>query len=530
MSGIKSFILKYKLILIFLSIMIVGCSPTYLIREFRNPVRPISFDPSQKIVKVHMKNGGLFVLDNLITSLNSDTVIGHGSYYNQNREHVNVTSGNNNFASGSLYKIALSDAALLETNNLKGLTGKAVMMALVGVPMSIITGYCLINPKACFGSCPTFYSWDGRDTSLMAEGFSSSILPSFEKQDIDMLYNTKVTGSDYHLMLTNEALETHIIRYADILALPRSKDERIFASSDGKFFRTSGIRNPSICKAAEGDISEAVRMMDGKERYSPADNKNLARREFIEMRFDSVPDGESGLIIGCRQTLMTTFLFYQSLAYLGNSAGYFASRIESGDKSLEKRVNKVWNLLGGIEVFVQSSDGKWVKVDEIEEMGPIATDVHLVPLPKTGTRNLNIKLRLTKGLWRIDYLALGKLDKSIEPVIIHPSTITAKNKTGSNCEIQLPDSLNPLVTLPGDVYDLHYVLPVIDGDYEIFLKSKGYYIEWMRESWVNEESLKNAALFFGFPKKFMRIAASDFKKLEPSMENSFWNSRYVKRN
>ncbi|MEI6048195.1 MAG: hypothetical protein WCS03_04800 [Bacteroidota bacterium] len=522
--------LKYPVILIFSGIMTLSCSPIRIIREFRDPVQHLSFDPSKKIVKVHMKDGCLFILDNLITNNHSDTIMGNGSYYDQHRILIKLNSGNKYFISESQFKVPLSDVALLETNDLKGLKGEALMMALVGVPSSIITGYCLINPKACFGSCPTFYAWNGEDTCLMAEGFSSSILPSFEKEDIDMLYGTKVTGNSIHLRLTNEALETHIIRYADLLAFPRFNNDRIFASQEGKFYRISDIRGTSNCKASEGDISEAVRQMDNKERYCPADQKNLAQREYIEMSFDSIPDGEFGLIVGCRQTLLTTFLFYQSLAYLGNSAGYFASRIESGDKSLEEKVNRVWDLLGGIEVFVGSGDGKWTKVDQIEEMGPIATDVHLVPLPKTGTKNLKIKLRLTKGLWRIDYLALGKMENRIEPAIVHPSIVTALNKSERNSEIQVPDTLHPLVTLPGDVYDLHYVLPVIAGEYEIFLKSKGYYIEWMRETWMTEESLKNAALFFGFPKKFMRMAAADFKKNEPSMENNFWNSRYVKKN
>jgi hypothetical protein len=89
---------------------------------------------------------------------------------------------------------------------------------------------------------------------------------------------------------------------------------------------------------------------------------------------------------------------------------------------------------------------------------------------------------------------------------------------------------NPLVTLPGDEYDIYYDLPEGADNYEIFLKTKGYYLEWMRDTWIAEENLKRAALFFGFPGLFMKIVADDFKKVEPSMEESFWNSRYVRQN
>jgi hypothetical protein len=388
----------------------------------------------------------------------------------------------------------------------------------------------MLNPKACFGSCPTFYAWDGEDTCLMAEGFSSSILPSFEKEDVDMLYGTQVTGNDFHLKLTNEALETHVIRYADLLVFQRSENERVFATPAGQFFKTSEIRSPVTCKAPEGEILELIRKMDHKERYCYADSENLVRREFIEMHFDSVPNGEFGLIIGCRQTLLTTYLFYQSLSYLGNYAGYFFARVESGDKTLERKVHKIWDLLGGIEVFVKTRNGKWTKAGQIEEMGPIATDVHLVPLPVSGSKDITIKLRLTKGLWRIDYLALGKIEKSDEPLRIHPSIITSTNNKNGNRISQLSDTVHPLVTLPGDVYDLRYILPTGNEELEIFLKSKGYYIEWMRENWIKEESRKNANLFFNFPRSYMKLAAKDFKKTELSMEKNFWNSRYVRKN
>jgi hypothetical protein len=530
MNVVEGFKLKHRIGLILICLMTFGCTPIKVVREFRKPDQPLSFDLTKKMVKVHMKDGGLYVLTSLNPQNNIDTIGGIGSYYNRNRAHSESEGIKKDEKSGLEFKIPLSKVAIIETNNLKGVTGHAVALAVVGIPTAVITGICLADPKACFGSCPTFYGWNGKDTCLMAEGFSSSILPSFEKEDIDMLYHKKVTGKDFHLRLTNEALETHVIRSADLLVFPKNYNERIFASPEGKFFRTSEILEPTVCSASEGDILNAVRQMDNVERYCQTDDKNLIQREMIEMRFDSVPAGEVGLIIGCRQTFLTTFLFYQSLAYLGNSAGYFASRIESGDKSLENRVNRVWDLLGGIEILVESSNGKWEKAGQIDEMGPISTDVHILSLPRKETGKLNVKLRLTKGLWRINYLALGKISDCGQPERIHPLKVTALNKSEIDSDSQLQDPLNPLVTLPGNVFDLQYALPCDNEDYEVFLASKGYYLEWMRETWAKEENFKNAAMLFGFPKKYMKMSAPDFKKIEPSIESQFWNSRYVKKN
>jgi hypothetical protein len=513
--------------ILFFTAFISGCIPTTIIREIHDPTKFALADSSKKSIKVHMKNGCLYLLDTYDLIQSTDSMCGYGSYYNQYRKLIAVSSEEKGFQP---FVFSLNDVALIETNNLKGVKSKVISMSIVGVPTALISWYCILNPKACFGSCPTFYGWDGEEMSLMAEGFSSSILRSFEKKDIDMLYWSKSQEKKVHIRLTNEALETHIIRYADILVLPHRDKERVFATEDNGFYRTSHIQRPSRCVAPEGDCLKKVLLMDHQERFSSADTKNLACREYIEISFDSVPGGDLGLIMSCRQTLLTTFLFYQSMAYMGNSAGYFAARAESGDRSLNKRINNVWDLLGGIEVFVQHSNGKWVKIREIEEMGPIASDVHLIPIPNSENHNLRIKLRLTKGLWRIDYLALGKLEQKIEPVRIQPSSVISINGEDNYVKSLLTDTIQPLVTLPGDVYDLYYDLPEDSTEWDIYLSSKGYYLEWMREGWLAEENFMKVSLLFGAPKLFMRVAAPDFAKIENTMEDNFWNSRYVKKN
>jgi hypothetical protein len=477
-----------------------------------------------------MTDGSLYILDSLININNSDTVSGFGSYFNEYRELVKTNKNSERKMIPPGFQIPLPEVALFETNDITGLKGKVLAMTLIGVPTAIVSVYCIINPKACFGSCPTFYCWDGKDTVLMAEGFSSSILRSFEKEDIDMLYHAKPAGNILNLKLTNEALETHVIRYADLLVFPRKQNERVFNVEDGNFVRVSDIRSPSSCLAAEGDCLEEVRQMDQRERFSETDDVNLAAKEYIEIYFNSIPEGELGLIIGSRQTFLTTFLFYQSLAYMGRSAGNFAASIESGDKSLEKKVNKVWDVLGDIEVSFQDRNGKWIKAGGFDEQGPIASDVHFIRLPVSGQSSLKVKLGMTKGLWRIDYLALGKIGQSIEPVRIKPYIANLETSYCYSSVVPLlSDTLQPLITLPGDSYNLMYCLPADSEEFELFLCSKGYYIEWMREPWLKEENLTKASLLFGFPRLFMRMAAKDFKLTESTMEENFWNSRYVKK-
>jgi hypothetical protein len=84
-----------------------------------------------------------------------------------------------------------------------------------------------------------------------------------------------------------------------------------------------------------------------------------------------------------------------------------------------------------------------------------------------------------------------------------------------------------LVTYPGDAYRIRYDLPFNDA--ELFLDSKGYYLEWMREEWVKEQNFKKMARMMNNPSKYLKEASLPYKKMEPIMEKTFWNSRYVKK-
>jgi len=504
---------------------------TTLIRELRQP--PLaSVDSSITNVKVHMKDGSLYVLSIFDMDNNSDTAYGLGTYYDQYRNVIKFNTDPTGQWIDTRFSIPLPDIALIEMNKIKNkMSGKIIGITLVSAATIGVTAYCLTNPKACFGSCPTFYSWDGTDTTLMAEGFSSSILRKFEQEDIDMLYSARSADNTFNIRLTNEALETHVIRYADIMVLPRGDGERVFAAGKGRFFSTYDITAPVECHSPEGDCLEKLKLMDKKERYGPSDPENLIAKESVDIAFAEVPRGELGFIIGCRQSFMTTYLFYQGLAYLGKSAGYFAARIESGDKFMQRKFDRIKDLLGGIEVFVQDRRGSWIKAGEIAESGPIASDVHLIVLPdELRSDKLNIRLRMTKGLWRIDYAALGRLGQEIDPIVVEPAEVVAKTSSGMNTPPLLKDPQSPLVTLPGDVYEIKYKIPDIDGPYDLFLKSRGYYLEWIREPWLQEENHFKAAIFFGLPKLYMKNAGEEFKKTEATLEESFWKSRYVGKN
>jgi len=179
---------------------------------------------------------------------------------------------------------------------------------------------------------------------------------------------------------------------------------------------------------------------------------------------------------------------------------------------------------GRIEVQLEQN-GEWQTVGEIYETGPLATDVHVVVLPD-DERGGHLRLRLPKGGWRIDYIALAELAGRATPTAIAPARI--RGELGPDYAAgRTAATAFPIITMPGDRYVLEYELPRGD-DYEVFLDSRGYYFEWMRAEWLHERDPIAALRMLVDPAHALRELAPAFKRLEPQMEQLFWRSRYAR--
>jgi hypothetical protein len=290
----------------------------------------------------------------------------------------------------------------------------------------------------------------------------------------------------------------------------------VLTTLEGEFRQATDARALEACDAEEGDCRRLVHAFDGSERFSLADGEDLARRETIDLQ---LPRGEGprGLVIASRQTLASTYLFYQSLAYLGRSAGAALAALERGDRTIANALARLHEVTGGIQVVMEADDGTWITVGEVREMGPLASDVLVVPLPQRGTGR--VRLRLARGHWRLDYLASVRLGPRVQPGVIEPASV--RDAAGR------PIQKGLLTTLPGDTYT--YTFHVPDGAaQELFLDSRGYYLEWMREEWLSDENPRRAAQLILNPGQLLRDMAPEFKRQEARMERLFWGSRYAK--
>lgn len=159
-----------------------GCASTVYQAKFTPPDHAADVDHVADFLKCHMADGAVYVLRKW--RIEDDVVFGSGILYDSARTPV--------FTDERELKIPLANVVLLETNRPQSIARShfAALAIVTGVSL-VMTAMCLTNPKACFGSCPTFFAFDGERESLQAEGFSASVARVLESTDVDAMWTAR---------------------------------------------------------------------------------------------------------------------------------------------------------------------------------------------------------------------------------------------------------------------------------------------------------------------------------------------------
>lgn len=473
-------------------------------------------------LKAHMRNGDIAILYNTWEVDSAQTqVTGNGALYDFNRNLI---------TDGSL-TIILSEVALFETNvaipkNQNRLVAISIMTG-IDVLFGVI---CITTPKACWGSCPTFYLDPSSNIHYAdAESFSNAILPSMAYGDIDALSGEIAPGSNFELTLRNEALETHCIQQVSLYTVETPSGYSAFHTTDDRFVIANNTLIKGTAFGPEGDIGLLMSQADMQERFSASDEKDLNAREEIMLNFPTKDlQGEGGLVLHFRQTLLPTYCFYNAMSYMGDFVGGISTMLET-DKNIQDKFHGdgVLGVLGGIDVYVlDPTTQDWVMKGTFNETGPIAINKQLLPIGNiAGTDSIQVKLVLNKGLWRIDMAALAYSLKPASTTQIQPTVITADDQLDNYATTALSDTTTTMITFPGEHYTLQFDIPEGTNPYTAFLYAKGYYLEYMRTDWLDDKDILKLRYMLNFPELYLKTEADDFKQYESMMEQIFWNSR-----
>ena len=503
-----------------LLVVLVGCTHTEWQAEMHRPGERVRLDQQAPFLKVHLRDGEVFALAEWGFDETARVVYGEGVRYDAERRVVGRGA----------HRIPIDRVALLETNRPRSVvnTGAVVLGVVSGLSLGVNV-FCAASPKTCYGSCPTFYTDDGRGPALQAEGFSGAVARALEETDVDAMPGARAVGGRVEVVMRNEAAETHAVRSVRLVAVPRPEGRRVVRAG-ASYFALRSRAAPGACRGSDRDCTADVAAADGREDAPRVDPTDLGAQETLTVSFAGSA-GRRGLVVTARNSLVGTFVFYRFLGWLGLDAGALFAALERDDPRRGRILDamRVGRSLARIRVEARAPGGPWLAAGEHDELGPIARETALVPLPEgLPDGPVEVRLTMTRGFWKLDELALAEIEPAPGAAVFEPSVVLRRGRPDPAALASLRDPERHLLTSPGDAYTLVYEAPGGD-DAELFLESRGYYVEWVREEWLADQDAAAAASFLADPRAALRSMAPDYARIEPGVEEQFWRTRVGER-
>lgn len=488
----------FRPLVLLLAVAVAACA------VYRVVPRPL--DPAQPPIqistpaKAHLKDGGVVLFADGFRVQDAH-LLGHGQKYDLARGPL-----------GAVSRVPLGDVAALEHYEKelhRGRTAQAYIPAYVvggviaGVTVAAAVIYAVCKDGGCFGSCPTVYA-SGASSPLEAELFSHSVSRRFEDDDLDRLHEVHARDGGYRIRVANEALETHYINRLALEVVDHPPGTKAYATPDRGVVVVQGEAPLAARSRSGADVTAMLKA--GDEAPYRTDAKITAElstgvtEDWVELTApmpDEVQGGVPVLVMRLRNTLMTTVLFYdvmlqgqglRALEWFGSDTNnpLYAWRVRRWfDRNYSLRA-EVWN------------GAHFIPAGQVRPVGPIAWHDVAVPLPRVRANEIRIRLAFLPDNWMVDQSSVGfavagpHARSSVSAVRVE--RILSAPDDGLLASLRGQDD-DYLVTLPGESHDLFFPEPepAPGAERTVFLRSSGFYIEWLREAWFTQGGEPTAA-------------------------------------
>jgi hypothetical protein len=474
--------------------------------------------------KLHLRDGGLVVLD--AWHAVGDVITGTGRVYGVERDLLRQGD----------VQIKLEEIALVETST--GHPNPAI------IPLALVTGasiavsvLCLTNPKACFGSCPTFYVPSAKAAggwALQAEGFSASVARTFEADDVDDLPDALPRDGAVTVAMRNEALETHMVRRVSLLVVRGPQGARVLRRASDGYLAVGRAVPPEACDGPAIDAAACASLAarDGAEVVLESDGKDLASSTSITLRYPAPGRRDVALVLTARNSLMSTYVLYQMMAFLGRGLGDFMASVERGEPHAVTGLMEFTRLAGGVDVAWRQRGGAFQPAGSLGYIGPIARATRGLSFSVDAPGEpVEVKLTFARAHFKLDAALLAPvLAGDLAPVEVAAKVVSARGRDAAQVEASLRGVGPYVITLPGDEIVLRFPVPAgpEGASTGYFLHSRGYYYEWMRDEWLRDEDPARARAYIDDPARALRELAPSYRAVEPSMESVFRASRFAR--
>jgi len=458
-----------------LVILVSACIHVYQSIETRplDPHTPVTVTTP---VKAHLADGSTVVFLTGVT-VDSAHVRGDGNRYSLTlRDSAAVSS------------IPLDSIVGMEAfeQSVNGFSSFAVSVLATG-GLTLVVGALAV---AIFGSCPTVYADSAGTALLQAEGFSYSIAPIFESRDVDRLRVVQAADGSVRLEIRNEALETHYVNHLELLeVMHESAETALVDERNGLVVVADQHPLMGAIDRRGHDVSDRLAAEDGNVYRTDPKTMEQARLPDLDDWIDltaPVPAGTDSvaIVFRLRNSLLNTTLLYDVM--LGDpgvrSLDWVGKDLKQVGPALA--VAQWYQQRMGMNVAV--SDGReYHVVAHLRDTGPIAWKDVAIVVPVVTPGRVRVRLTFPTDNWRIDRVAVADHFRRVSPIVIPLAEVREGETLNPTALANMRDADGRyLQTSPGQRFTAVFRPRNSAGPRTFFLAAQGYYMEWVRPSWL----------------------------------------------
>jgi hypothetical protein len=467
-------------------------------------------------VKAYLLDGSIVVYPGGI-SVAADRIEGEGTRYRP-------TLGESERAAPIPLDSVIGVEAFERTVN----PGRTLVYSAVATAGSV--GLAAAMALAVFGSCPTIYSDSAGTSVLEAESYSFSIAPLLESRDVDRLRAVADVDGIVRLDIRNEALETHYTDHLELLEVRHRADEIVLPSAGGGLV---AVRDPSPATTVRDRSGRDLRDLVAR-----ADDRAFATDEAVlrvaseggpvEDHIDLVlprPDRRDSVavLLRMRSSLLTTVLLYEHMLARPGARSLDWMARDLGELARLAELGTWYNASFGLRVSVLEGE-RYRQVARVHNVGPAAWHDVAAIVPASGEDSVRIRLSFLADEWRIDRIAVTGDVRRGAARRVPPLRVTDGSGTAR------PDVLEYLAdadgrrleTRPGQRYAVEFAVGRDTARRTYLLGAQGYYIEWVRGSWLRTPADTTA---FAPSAATVRALLRSWRASKDSLEQHFFERR-----
>ncbi len=414
---------------------------------------------------------------------------------------------------------------------------------LASIPVGIV-GTTVLG-VIIFGSCPTYYTLAEEGHQLQGEGFSYSVSQLSEKEDVDKVIDPEIgENGSFQLILRNEAMETHYINKLSIWQVNHADNMLAFP------IIKKGLapkEKQEIMLMGKENLIEQVKNSAGEEIFSLLEHEgngwyqsplsmtesileNPKAKDFIEFSIPN-PENHSNLFLGLkmRNTLLNSVFFYDVIL---DQQDFEAINwlTEESDKVLPMlKFRNFYKKYFGMTIEIYEK-GDWKEIQYLPDQGPIAWSYRGFVIPTKNNKEVKVRLKFIPDNWMLDWLSASfEGQKAVSVNEIKAQNILPKKEYPNTSRIENLNASDKqyFITYPAQEFELNFQTQKSKAGAEttLFIYSEGYYIEWLRNSWLESEDVSQNDEKFELDNDLIMNLYEQWLVKKEQFETDFFNSK-----